>query len=229
MAYAQSMRTDSRPTGRKRNPIIEAARRDQIIEAAVQVVGAIGYARASLARIAEQAGVSKSVISYHFTSKEELLEQVVTQIYSDIWGFIEPRILAEETAAGKVRAFISSELEYLRDHRAHLLAVGSVVTNHRNEDGDLHFAAESNDAVVSMLADILRQGQLDGEFREFDPTVMAISINQALDGALAQFARDPGVDLDAYAAELVALFAAATAGQDPQTRRHDASNQDERS
>lgn len=194
-----------------RNPIIEAARRAQIIDAAIQVVGTIGYAQASLSRIAEQAHISKSVVSYHFASKEELLEQVVTQIYGEVWTIVEPRLMAEDTAAGKVQAFIAAELAYMRDNRARLRAVGSIVTNHRGDDGGLRFTTESDDAVLVLLTDILRQGQRDGEFREFEPRIMAITITQALDGALAQFARNTQEDLNGYATELITLFAAAMA------------------
>lgn len=209
-AYSQAMRSVGRPSGRTRNPIIEAARREQIVEAAIDVVATIGYSQASLARIAERARVSKSVISYHFSSKDELLEQVVETIFGDIGRFIEPSLAAEDTAAGKVRAYLTAELAYLRDNRARLRAVGSIVTNHRGDHGALRFAS-ADDAVVAVLSDILRQGQRDGEFREFDPRIMAMTINVALDGALAQFAKDDTEDLDRYASELIALFAAATA------------------
>lgn len=205
------MQSNDRPTGRERNPIIEAARRTQIIEAAIEVVARTGYAQASLARIADQAAISKSVISYHFSDKDALLEQVVATVYADIWKFIEPRLAAEATAAGKLRAYITAELAYLREHRARLRAVGSIAVNHRDSQGELRFTAESDDAAVALLAEILRQGQRDREFSEFDTTVMAITVNRALDGALAQFAKDATTDLDHYARELIALFTAATA------------------
>ncbi|MGW4801760.1 hypothetical protein ACWEPC_56030 [Nonomuraea sp. NPDC004297] len=38
------MQSDSRPTGRKRNPIIEETRRKQIIDAAIETVATLGYA-----------------------------------------------------------------------------------------------------------------------------------------------------------------------------------------
>ncbi|MEV4179380.1 TetR/AcrR family transcriptional regulator [Nonomuraea sp. NPDC049709] len=211
------MRPTDRPNGRTRNPIIEAARRSQIIEAAIEVVAEVGYAQASLARIAAHAQVSKSVVSYHFADKDELLEQVVTQLYADIGAFIQARLAAEDTATGKIRAYITAELEYLRGNRARLRALGSIVTNHRTGDGELRFAAEADDAVVAELSNILRQGQRDGEFRDFNPRVMAITINQALDGALAQYARDETEDLEVYTAELTSLFAAAT-GRDSSAR-----------
>jgi AcrR family transcriptional regulator len=204
------MRTDSSPSGRKRNPIIEAARRAQIIDAAIETVATVGYARASLARIAQQAKTSKSVVSYHFAGKDDLLVQVVTKIYTDTWAFMEPRIAAETSAAGKLRAYITAELDYMRLHRSRLLAVANIVTNHRADDGTLRFPPGAEESVVTVLSEILRGGQEDGEFRDFDPRVVAVTVSQALDGALGQWVTAPTTDLEAYAAELTTLFDLAT-------------------
>ena len=42
---------------------------------AIEVLAELGYAQTSFARIAERAGISKSVISYHFAGKDELLDR----------------------------------------------------------------------------------------------------------------------------------------------------------
>ncbi|GII94404.1 TetR/AcrR family transcriptional regulator [Sinosporangium siamense] len=204
------MQSDSRPSGRKRNPIIEEARRRQIIDAAVETVAAVGYAQASLSRIAQHAQISKSVVSYHFAGKDDLLEQVVTQIYDDTWAYIEARLATETTSAGKLHAYIQSNLDYMRSHRSRLLAVGDIVGNHRTADGTPRFATITDESVVMVLTEILRQGIEDGEFRDFDPQVVAVTVGQALIGALGRWALDPGVDLGVYAAELTALFDHAT-------------------
>lgn len=202
------MRPTDRPSSR--NPIIEAARRTQIIEAAIEVIAETGYAQASLSRIAARAAVSKSVVSYHFNGKDELFDALLAEIYDGIWAFIEPRIQVEQTAAGKLRVYITALLAYARDHRLRLVAVNRVAFNHRGRGGDVPAAPGTDDPIVAMLSRMLTQGQHDGEFAQFDPDVMAIAINQALDGALAQFARNPAEDLDHYASELVSLFDKAT-------------------
>ena len=50
------------------------------------------------------------------------------------------------------------------------------------------------------------RGQAAGEFRSFDPDVMAVTLRAAIDAA----ASTPDLDPHAYGAELVALFARAT-------------------
>jgi AcrR family transcriptional regulator len=84
------MRTKNVSVGQKRPSFIEAARRAQLIECAIETIATLGYAQASLAHIAQRAGISKSVITYYFSSKEELIEQVVTAIFKDAASFIGP-------------------------------------------------------------------------------------------------------------------------------------------
>jgi AcrR family transcriptional regulator len=204
------MRPDDSPSGRKRNPIIEEARRAQIIAATIETLATAGYAQASLAQIAQNADISKSVISYHFSGKDDLLAQVVTQINEDTWAFIEPRLAAETSAAGKLQAYIEANLQYMKTHRASLLAVITVVGNLRADDGSLRIAPSTDESVITLLTGILENGLRDGEFRDLDPRVIAVTVGQALVGVLGEWAMSPDVDLDAYAAELVALFDHAT-------------------
>lgn len=198
------------------NPIIQAARREQIIEAAIGAVAEVGYPGTTLARIAERAQTSKSVISYHFSGKDDLLEQVVLQIYADAWAFMEPRVETETTAAGQLGAYIAAELDYMGEHRARLLAVAAIVANHRTTDGSLRFTPDAEEAQgaeglgLGMLRQILTRGQRAGEFRDFDPQVLAVTVNHALDGALGRWVTEPSLDLGAYAAELRTLFDLAT-------------------
>ena len=85
------MRSDSSPIVRQPT-FTEEARRAQIIGCAIEVLAELGYAQASYARIAERAGTSKSVISYHFAGKDELLEQVVQSVYAEAARYMIPRV-----------------------------------------------------------------------------------------------------------------------------------------
>jgi hypothetical protein len=49
-----------------------------------------------------------------------------------------------------------------------------------------------------------------GEFRDFDVTVMATSIQRAVEGPTFLMGGEPQLDRDAYARELVTLFTPAT-------------------
>jgi AcrR family transcriptional regulator len=201
------MRSKNRPTGRS---FIEEKRRAQIVACAIETIASQGYARASLAQIAERAGISKSVISYHFAGKEELVETVLAEIFATAEAAVRPRLASEPTAAGKLRAYITARIGFLKTHRDHMLALAEIWLGLRTADGRLRLGAAEQEPELAALEQIFERGRRDGEFRRFSPRVMALSLRQAIDGALLEVAVHPGLDLDEYARELVALFDHAT-------------------
>jgi AcrR family transcriptional regulator len=204
------MRSKNRPTGLKPVSFIEEARRRQIIEATIEAVAESGYAGASLAKLAARAKISKSIISYHFSGKDELLESTVHQIYQDIWLFVRPRLLAEKTARDQLRAYIESEFAYLEAHRAQLLAISYILMNHRDKDGALYLRDEAEKSNLATLGKMLEDGQKMGEFRSFAIKPMAGMLMHSINGALGQGASDPNLSLSDYARELVTIFDLAT-------------------
>lgn len=186
----------------KGRSFIEAARRAQIVATAEKVVAELGYARASLAKVAERAGISKSVILYHFDGKQDLLAQVAGEFFEEAWKYMEPRILAEPTATGQVAAWITAELEHFAAHRQRFLAMTEVVTNHRAPDGTRPFANDEDEELDGMAA-VLAAGQASGELRHFDPSEVAAVIIRSIEGVLGAWAMDESVDLLGHADALV--------------------------
>ncbi|GAB3908645.1 TetR family transcriptional regulator [Kibdelosporangium lantanae] len=195
------MRSNGDEQGKR--SFIEEARRAQIVSCAIDVIAEVGYAQASLAKIAERAGISKGVISYHFAGKDELITQVAAQVVANGEAALMPGIDAAEDAAGKLGAFIRGNLAFIGSSRNQLLALVEIVQNLRHSNAGA-------DAAIAGLERILRFGQRTGEFRKFSTHVMATSIRAALDAVSGQLVREPDLDLDAYADELVDLFLSAT-------------------
>jgi len=214
------MRTKNSPSGLKPTSFIEEARKKQIIDATIMAIAETGYAGASLAKLAARAKISKSIISYHFAGKDELFEATVRQIYGEIWDAVRPRLLAESTAAGQLRAFIEAEFAYLALHRPQLLTISYILMNHRDRHGRLYLleAAEKNN--LELLGKMLEQGKKSGEFRDFAVLPMAVTLMHSINGALGQWAADPKLSLGDYARELVTIFDLATRKQaGPRKRR----------
>lgn len=203
------MRKKNISDGQKRPSFIEAARRAQFIECAVETIATLGYAQASLAQIAKRADISKSVITYYFSSKEELLEQVVTEIYTAAVQAVTPQIAAQPTAQLRLQTYIRSAVTYIGAHRMRMMALLEIVLNFRTADGNLRYSG-TEEWVLTSLEALLRQGQEAGEFRVFDLRVMAVTIRQAIDAVAPLLAARPDLDTDSYAQELATLFDRAT-------------------
>jgi len=205
------MRSEIVSDGQEGRSFIETARRAQLVECAIDAIAELGYANASLAEIARRARVSKGVISYHFADKRELIQQVVDTVMEKAGAVMLPRIFAEHSAAGMLRAYIESNLEFLDSHRNHIMAVMNIAGGARGDDGkpmiDLTLTFEP---AVRELENLLRSGQERGEFREFSTRVMAVTIRNAIDALSPQLAVYPELDLKLYANELATLFNIAT-------------------
>ncbi|MGP4098466.1 TetR/AcrR family transcriptional regulator [Nonomuraea sp. KM90] len=200
------MRSENDPGGQKARSFIEEARRAQIVASAIEVIAEVGFAQASLARIARHAGISKGVISYHFAGKEELMEEVVNRTY----GAIADHVLAEmeglTTATELLRTHILSVAEHMRGNRTQLRALGEIFANLRTADGQPRYGIKANEEVYRAVEQIYRLGQRNGEFRDFDVRVMAITQSSAIDNMFAYWVAFPDHDLDAHARELADLF-----------------------
>jgi tetracycline repressor-like protein len=123
---------------------------------------------------------------------------------------VRPQVEAETTAAGRLRAYLRARVGFLATHRQHMLALFEVWMNLRDAEGRLRLGESDAVETVDAIERILRDGQDAGEFGAFDTAVTAMAIRQAVDGVLLQLRVRPGLDLDTYARELVALFARAT-------------------
>jgi len=205
------MRQDSGSDGQRARTFIEAARRSQIIAAAIETIAELGYGQASLARIAERAGTSKGVISYHFASKDDLIREITAEVVAKGEAYMVPRILAETSGRGMLRAYIESNLAFMRDHRNHLVAFLDIFFNARDDDGRPLVEEKALDYMVTSLEQVLAHFQTLGQFRpDFDPHAMAMAIRGAIDQVPPQLTRHPDLDIDGYARELVTLFERAT-------------------
>ncbi len=107
-------------TGQK--SFIERARREQIVNAAIDVLYESGFAAASLGAIAERIGVSKGVLSYHFTGKSELLREVVAHVLTEASQYMRPRIEATSSYLDALRIYVTSNLEYIGANRRKIIA-----------------------------------------------------------------------------------------------------------
>jgi AcrR family transcriptional regulator len=186
---------------------IEQARRKQIVEAAIFVLAHEGYARASLSRIAKQAGISKSVITYHFAGKDEMFEAVFSHVADAAGAYMTPFLEQACDPASQIVAYIRHQIAYMRDHRDELLAIGTIAMNHGAPSGEPDYIAHSAAEEREILTTLIAAGQAAGQIRSsLDASFMAGVISKAIEGGLSEWAWRPETDLSAYADQLVDLL-----------------------
>jgi AcrR family transcriptional regulator len=207
------MRTKASGVPSQNQSFAETARRAQIVDCAIDTITEMGFAKASVDQIAKRAGVSKGVITYHFPNKEEIVDAVIEKVVATGRSYMVPRIMAETSAAGRLRAYIESDLEFIDANRKALIALVEIAMSARRADGSLVIGPESHAQRAAALEELLRAGQRSGEFRRFNTRVMALTIIQAIDGVPPLLAREPNLDVKLHAKEVATVFALATRKQ----------------
>ena len=92
------------------------SRREQIMEAALELFASKGYANCSIAQLAEHAGISKGLMYNYFKSKEGLLVAIIENGINEILDYFDPDhdgVLSTEELEGFVRQVFSSIRENL--------------------------------------------------------------------------------------------------------------------
>lgn len=186
----------------------EIARRQQIVAAAIDTIAEVGYAQASLARIAACLGISKGVISYHFTGKDDLIAQVVVDVVEAGRAYILPRVFAESTGPARLRAYVESNLAFMREHRNYMVAVIEILRNGAfTTDDGRRVDGRAVDVATRLLHEELARLQAKEELpSDFEPGAMAVAIRAAIDVAPHRLVLDPDFDIDKYASEIAQIF-----------------------
>ncbi|HZG77266.1 MAG TPA: TetR/AcrR family transcriptional regulator, partial [Paenibacillus sp.] len=112
----------------------QSKRKEQIADAAIGLIAKLGYAQASVGRIADAAGVSKGVFTYHFASKDELMEHIVRGVHEKAARFMR-RIGTESTPGRMLGAYIETNCAFIAAHREEIAALSDIVTSARTPEG----------------------------------------------------------------------------------------------
>ena len=207
------MRASQRDTTAGGSTFTQQKRRDQLVDCMIDAIADLGFPRASVGEVARRAGVSKGVVTYHFAAKDDLIRAVIADVLASMRQYLEPRLLAVDPVQFPERfiaAYVTAWAGYYRAHTREVLALVRIYNGFRDEAGRPNPAFDARADDVAIVERVLRLGQDKGRLGTFNAGVMAGVMKAAVDDLLTQFADDPELDLEAYAAELAALFERAT-------------------
>ena len=92
--------------------------REQLLRAAENSFGAVGYARSRLEDIAATAGIRRSSLLYYFGSKSQLYGEVVASITGELRGVLDAAITRATTATERLEAVATALIEFSEHRRA---------------------------------------------------------------------------------------------------------------
>ncbi len=200
------MRSDTSDQSGSGRSFTEKARRQQILDGAVEVLCGKGFQATSLTAIADHIGVSKGVILYYFDSKSALLHEVGDRLLAAAAAYMRVRVAAAESSHEELRNYVQSNMEFLSDRRTEIRAFIEIVNGFPPGGAEPPPYAAGHARAVAEVTRILRKGQRRKEFGRFAPRTAAIALRAAIDAAEELLREDPDADLKKYGRELLSLF-----------------------
>ena len=139
-------------------------RREQIAQAALEVLAELGPAELSIARIAGRMGLAASALYRHFPSKDEILDAVIDLIDSRLEANVLAASRFSEDALARLGFLLRRHVALVRENSGipRLLFSGDVFCGGGGK-GDRLYRLISG--YLSRVAKIIREGQRSGVIR----------------------------------------------------------------
>lgn len=191
-------------------------RREQMLQAALEVISARGYADTRIADVAERAAVSPALVIYYFKTKDQLLTEAIRH-YEDTWYAVgQARMAGLTSAAARLEEFVAmsclSEAEPEPASEPQLWLDFWAQAARKAEVAGVR--QKSDERWREVITALVLQGQEAGEFRPVDAAKFAIYLSSLLDGLTIQIALDDPVVDAPRAFELTMQFVADQLGFD---------------
>lgn len=165
-----------------------AITRQTILDAALAVFGSQGYSAATLEDIAQEAGVTRGAIYWHFANKAELYNTLMTT-YSTRGAEITQQVVAEGGSLDEILKRIFIRLLTAVENEEKLRAVMELYLFKTEVNEELmegrQQQIQAGQALVANIASALREGIQTGILRaDLDPTDMARGFMALQNGAI---------------------------------------------
>ena len=182
-------------------------KRKLISEAAIEVFAEKGFNQARISDVSKRAGVADGTIYLYYKNKDDLLLSIFEDAMQLLFDGVKNELDKVDGPSEKIRTFVHTHFALVGANRS-LAAVLQVELRQSNKFFK-GYRPEILWRYLGLLADIVRDGQESGEFRqELDPFVQMWSIFGALDELGMQWvlARRRKIDLKAAAEQVAETF-----------------------
>lgn len=174
-------------------------RRNEILDAAEQLIATKGYEQMSIRDIVDELQIAKGTVYHYFDSKQALLLALVERRSAEAEQFVLP--LIHDPAIGaleKLRRFFAILDQHKRANRPLVLAFTRVWYAPENAITHHALANEGRKRLVPWLSEIIRQGIAEGIFTTSYPDQtarMIFALLEDLGSAIAEVIQEEDLTL----------------------------------
>lgn len=156
----------------------------QILDTANRLFAQRGYDATSLQTIADEVGIRKPSLLYHYPSKDELRIAVLSRLMQH-WNEVLPRLLeVATTGEDRFESLVGEVIEFFKEDPMRARLLYREILDRPTELGEQ--LREFLTPWITLLATYIRSGQNSGQLRkDVDPEAFIVATIQMIVGGLA--------------------------------------------
>ena len=168
--------------------------RERLLRSAREVIEDGGYGQASVAAIAERAGVATGTLYRHFASKEELFVELFRSVCSGEERAMREAIPATGGGVERLQAILGTfARRALRNPRLAWALIAEPV-DQRVDAERLYYRERYAEIVAEALADAIAAGEIPAQDVRFTAAALVGGCGEALVGPLSPLGGEPASD-----------------------------------
>jgi AcrR family transcriptional regulator len=169
-----------------------AARRADIIAAAIQVIARDGIRACTVTALEHETGFARGHFSYHFDSKEEIIALAFAAVGSD-WATNQVESTAGSTAAERLEHGIRAAVAWAQRRPDYFRCLMNFRVEMLRDPSAFPLAPAIRGQMQGFTAQLIREATADGAFRPAaEPLTEARILFATVDGLLMHAMLDPG-------------------------------------
>ncbi len=169
-----------------------SAKEAHLVRSAYKVMGQKGMGGLSLQDVADEAGVSKAILPYYFSSKENLILLTMRWVLARVAQRIREAIAEAEGAEVKAKAMIEAIFVGPESNRRFYLVFFDFLGYAARNDKFADVGATFHEMCNGLYAEVVRLGQEEGVFNGTDAREAATVVRALVDGLFTQWIQDRG-------------------------------------
>jgi AcrR family transcriptional regulator len=143
--------------------------KDAVLSSAISNFYALGFHGTSMRDIAKGSGMTVASIYHHFSSKQEILHEIMITVMSDLMSSTRSALMAADSSPhAQLRALVNSWILFHATRQADAFVASTEIRSLNPSGRKLVIALR--DEQEHMFRDVIANGVQDGSFKTIYPT-----------------------------------------------------------
>lgn len=145
----------------------------KIFDASMKLFAEKGYEGTSIEDITQEVGVAKGTLYYHFTSKEEIFQFLISEGMNLLENSIQIKIDKQKNYIDKIRSIILIQIKIVSKYEKFMTILATEMWGNSNRSA---LCMKYVDEYIKIIKEILDQAIQAGELKKTDTKFLSIEI-----------------------------------------------------